>query len=507
MWPTLDALNAAARVFVLCDGMGGHEAGEVASQTVCETLGRSLQFNNEGLLTDAILQHGMENAYKALDARDTGGEKKMGTTMTMLALDAGGAVIAHLGDSRVYHFRPGATREDTIIMHRTEDHSLVNEMVRLGEMTEEEARVAPNKNVITRAMQPNMKRQCRADVFHQTDILPGDYFMLCSDGILEQFTDANLRFIFSEQGGDAANKVKIIREQTQDNSDNHTAFIIQITGVEGEPTPRPATNGAMYSLLAFPGGAAAAPATPAAPAAPATPAAPVATTPGQPTAPVTIKTVSSAGVMPQKKNQQNHAKNMNQWEARTPVQHRVPGMKYVKDIRRKSPVGAWVIAAACVVALVMVILFFFTKEKPVEGRNSTGYQEQTVDIPYEDVNKFNRRQEAEQTQIDAAARQSESRTVKITTHTDVQTVPNPQETVTFTGGSQNEDASSRKENAEKQVQSTINNLNKPEKDNKTGNNKDKDQQKNQSQSQSQPHQPPVQPTQKPAATTPTPPTP
>lgn len=389
IWPTLDALNAAARVYVLCDGMGGHEAGEVASQTVCETLGHTLQFNNEGLLADATLQRAMEDAYAALDARDAGGEKKMGTTMTMLALDAGGAVIAHLGDSRVYHFRPGATRDETIIMHRTEDHSVVNEMVRLGEMTEEEARVAPNKNIITRAMQPHMQRRCRADVFFQTDILPGDYFLLCSDGILEQLTDANLRFIFSDQGGNAENKVKILLEQTNDNSDNHTAFLIRVTGVEGDPTPRPAHNNASYSLLTFPADA-------------------PAVTPVQPATPMTIKTVSTAGVMPQKPTAQPRGAAQISWEERKAEPRRIPGVQYMKEMKKKNPVGAWVVAALCVVALIAVICWIVPNGD--EGANSTvnGTDEITVDVGYEEVNRFNKRQEAEQSAIDAAARQARS---------------------------------------------------------------------------------------------------
>lgn len=392
MWPTLDALNYAARVFVLCDGMGGHEAGEVASQTVCEALGRSLQFNDEGLLTDATLQQGMENAYQALDARDRGGEKKMGTTMTLLALDAGGAVLAHLGDSRVYHFRPGATREETIIMHRTEDHSVVNEMVRLGEMTEEEARVAPNKNVITRAMQPNMQRRCRADVYHQTDILPGDYFMLCSDGILEQLTDANLRFIFSDQGGDAANKVKILLEQTSDNNDNHTAFIIHITGVEGEPSPRPADNGGPFSLLAFPGVTSTTASVP---------------TPSQPAPPVTIKTVSSAGVMPQQKPAGPQAQEQIRWEERKPEQQS-GGMHYMRNMKKKSSIGPWILAIACVIAAIAIIWIFVPNGDESVRSSSAGPEEATVDVGYEEVNRFNRRQEDEQSAIDAAARQAQS---------------------------------------------------------------------------------------------------
>ena len=255
MYPAHGALSASDRLFVLCDGMGGHDAGEVASATVCEAMARSVAnsvADAEALFTDDMLQKAVASAFDALDGKDTGAAKKMGTTMTFLKLHAGGATIAHMGDSRVYHIRPGKTADDTQIMFRTEDHSLVNDLLKVQAITPEEARVSPQKNIITRAMQPHMDRRPKADVYHTTDIRPGDYFYMCSDGMLEQMEDDNLRFNFSAMTGDDENKVHVLTEATRFNRDNHTAFIIHILDVEGEPErmPEPAVTAAEQGAAA-----------------------------------------------------------------------------------------------------------------------------------------------------------------------------------------------------------------------------------------------------------------
>lgn len=225
------------RLFILCDGMGGHEAGEVASSTVCTAMSNSV-FENapdfEGDFSDDILYKAISDAFFALDelpSANVSAAKKMGTTMTFLKFHSKGCTIAHMGDSRVYHIRPGQGREDTRILFKTRDHSLVNDLVRIGELTPEEAKLSKQKNVITRAMQPNMERHPKADVYHTADIKKGDYFYMCSDGMLEQMEDDNILFNFSEATGDDENKVNILTQATSQNRDNHTAIIIHILDV------------------------------------------------------------------------------------------------------------------------------------------------------------------------------------------------------------------------------------------------------------------------------------
>lgn len=236
LFPTPKKLNNDARLYVLCDGMGGHDAGEVASATVCEALGNTILNDVKHYdFDDEVFNHALSVAYDALDTEDQGSDKKMGTTMTMLCLHSEGATIAHIGDSRVYHIRPGTTGEDTQILFETEDHSLINALIKIGEMTKEEALHSNQKNVITRAMQPNLEKRHKADIHHISDILPGDYFFLCSDGMLEDpemESGEILRNVFSALGGRAKKKAKILKKITEDNSDNHSAFIIQITDVK-----------------------------------------------------------------------------------------------------------------------------------------------------------------------------------------------------------------------------------------------------------------------------------
>ena len=234
IFPAHGTAQSTDRLFILCDGMGGHDAGEVASQTVCAALSSAIFARNpeaEGSFSDDDFRAGLSEAYDALDARDNGAAKKMGTTLTFLKFHDRGCTIAHMGDSRVYHIRPGKSADDTAILFQTEDHSLVNDLVKIGELTREEAKDSKQKNVITRAMQPCMERRPKADLHHTHDIRPGDWFMLCSDGILEQMEDENLRYIFSEKGGDAAKKVAMLIQVTANNHDNHSAILVQITDV------------------------------------------------------------------------------------------------------------------------------------------------------------------------------------------------------------------------------------------------------------------------------------
>ncbi len=235
MFPSHGMATDADRLFILCDGMGGHEAGEVASATVCDAMSKSILSaipDPEGNFDAEIFHKALNDAFVALDAKDNGTSvKKMGTTMTLLKLHSEGCFIAHMGDSRVYHIRPGKTREETQIIFRTEDHSLVNELVRLGELTPEEARLSSQKNVITRAMQPNMERRPRADIHTSSDIQPGDYFYLCSDGMLENMEDEQLCYFFSEEAGADQQKVESLLKATQENRDNHSAILVHILDV------------------------------------------------------------------------------------------------------------------------------------------------------------------------------------------------------------------------------------------------------------------------------------
>ena len=237
IYPAEGRLSDSDRTFILCDGMGGHDAGEVASASVCDAMGRAAAHSSpsgDGIFTQSDFEEALNAAFLALDEKDTHAAKKMGTTLTFLRLHEGGAFIAHIGDSRVYHIRPGKTGKETVILHETSDHSLVNELIKAGELTRESARKSVQKNVITRALQPNPISRPKADIYETPDIRPGDYFYLCSDGMLEQPDMENgtsLKNIFSRKGGAPADKVNILRSVTAHNKDNHSAIVIHIEDV------------------------------------------------------------------------------------------------------------------------------------------------------------------------------------------------------------------------------------------------------------------------------------
>lgn len=240
IFPKNGELKDTDRLFILCDGMGGHDAGEVASATVCEAMSSSVLSHNDAdsNFSNAMFQEALNAASDALDKKDTGAVKKMGTTMTFLKLHEKGCTIAHMGDSRVYHIRQGADAESTEIVSVTRDHSLVNDLIKAGELTEEEAKHSRQKNVITRALQPHMEVRPNAEVLNTVDVKPGDYFYLCSDGMLEEMDDDNIRYFFSEAAGTDEERVEKLRQSTKDNKDNHSAIIVHILDVE-DPLPIP----------------------------------------------------------------------------------------------------------------------------------------------------------------------------------------------------------------------------------------------------------------------------
>ena len=225
LWPMEATVDD--RLFVLCDGMGGHEHGEVASQTVTQAI--SLWFNEHidasTPLTDDQLREAIEYAYQQLDQYADGSPRQMGTTLTLLYIGENGVTAAHMGDSRIYHIRPKVG-----VLYQSRDHSLVFDLYQSGEITFEEMKNFKQKNIVTRAMTPGEENRMRPDIIHITDVQPGDYFYLCSDGMLEQMSNNELVGILSSNGSDAEKQSFLIKA-TSGNQDNHTAWLIQVKDV------------------------------------------------------------------------------------------------------------------------------------------------------------------------------------------------------------------------------------------------------------------------------------
>lgn len=236
IYPSKGSADAATRLFMVCDGMGGHDNGEVASGLVCSTFARVLGDVAPADFTIESFNEALQAAYDALDANDPDPEssRKMGTTLTFLHLNDSEVVVAHMGDSRVYHIRPS---ENNAILYQSSDHSLVNELVRAEVITPEEALTHPRRNVITRAMQPNLETRYKADVRTFNDVLAGDYFFLCSDGVLETITNDMLVDILRRDASDGE-KIEAIRSACAASSrDNFSAYLVPIA--EGLPAVHP----------------------------------------------------------------------------------------------------------------------------------------------------------------------------------------------------------------------------------------------------------------------------
>lgn len=230
LWPLPDIVTTDDRLFIVCDGMGGHEKGEVASQTITQSLGRWFQEHASSVeaFTNEQLKEALAYAYEQLDKQDDGSLKKMGTTLTLVYLHRNGITAAHIGDSRIYHIRPSEG-----LKYMSRDHSLVFDLYQAGEISYEEMQTSSQKNIITRAMQPGEENRVRPDIIQITDIRPGDYFYLCSDGMLEQMSNIELAALFSSRISDEEKRQQLIRA-TANNSDNHTAWLIHVKEVVAE---------------------------------------------------------------------------------------------------------------------------------------------------------------------------------------------------------------------------------------------------------------------------------
>ena len=234
LFPAPDTGAASDRLFIVCDGVGGSQKGEVASQLACTSLASYLAEHRPPLPPDeAYFQAAIDAARGDFDKylAENPEARGMGTTVTLLYLHEEGITAAHLGDSRIYHFRGGR------VQWRSSDHSWVNEMVAHGILSPEDAAYHPNRNVITRALQGSDEKPSYLDVHQIHDVQAGDRFLLCTDGVIEHYDDAGLAALFGQaELGPAALAQAIIQQGNQNPRDNFSAYILEISEVEGEAT-------------------------------------------------------------------------------------------------------------------------------------------------------------------------------------------------------------------------------------------------------------------------------
>lgn len=234
-YPNTDTIDSGQRFFIVCDGVGGSEKGELASQTVCNSFATSLkEFDFSKDFTNLDFRKALDSAFNALDKKAKGDSKDMATTLTFACFHGEGCTMAHIGDSRIYLIRP-----EEGILYRTDDHSLVNSMVHNGMITPEEAKDHPQHHVITRYMESvaNDENRCQATVIRWTDLMAGDYVFLCTDGVINNLSDEDLTEILSDPILQDKEKMDIISQKCKDSSDNNTAWLIPIASVEGIQKP------------------------------------------------------------------------------------------------------------------------------------------------------------------------------------------------------------------------------------------------------------------------------
>ncbi len=180
-------------VFVVCDGMGGAAAGEIASSLAVDEMLRLL--SGRGQDTRAPLPEAAEQAILAANevifsrAQRNHRLSGMGTTLVALAVEERRVWVLNIGDSRCYQLRAGRLEQLTL------DHSLVEEQVRMGRMTRSEAQRSPLRNVITRAL--GTQGGVTPDIF-ELEAHPGDLFLLCSDGLTRELSDAEIESLLSD---------------------------------------------------------------------------------------------------------------------------------------------------------------------------------------------------------------------------------------------------------------------------------------------------------------------
>ncbi len=244
-----DSLLARSPLFVVADGMGGAQAGEVASKIAVESFQAGLPHDTspeEALAVRALAANARIYDLSRRNAEQAG----MGTTLTALYVGEQEVAIAHVGDSRAYCVREGE------LLRLTDDHSLVDELIREGRLTPEEAEDHPQRSIITRALGPEETVEIDTRSFRAR---PGDLYLLCSDGLTSMVPESRLGELLRQHAGERLREVgeALIAEANRAGGrDNITVILLRLEEVhigdgahrELQPTvvgmPAPSSSGA-----------------------------------------------------------------------------------------------------------------------------------------------------------------------------------------------------------------------------------------------------------------------
>ena len=217
-------VGSLSNLYIVADGMGGHNAGDLASRTTVETVVDYIEGAKEKRpipLLDAAIQAANQKVIEiSLTDKSLEG---MGTTVVAATVQDGCLYVANVGDSRLYLL-------DHQIEQITRDHSLVEEMVRAGEIKREEARHHEKKNVITRAV--GVEKKLRIDFF-DVALNPGDRFLLCSDGLTNMVEDEDMLRLVSRETSLEAAALKLVAAANRNGGKDNISVVLAEPAVYG----------------------------------------------------------------------------------------------------------------------------------------------------------------------------------------------------------------------------------------------------------------------------------
>jgi protein phosphatase len=229
IYPNDDRGTVDDRLFLVCDGVGGSHKGEVASSVACDSIQTYFDsfLDTEEKIDPEFIRKAIRYTEIRFDdyIKDNPTANGMATTLCLLYLSPDRIYLTHAGDSRIYQFRKGN------IIFKTEDHSLVESMVKSGQINPEEARKHPRRNVIYKAIQGS-KAPLDLDVVQITDIQPDDRFLVCTDGVMEALSDNELSDLFSKNDSPEETLATIKNHCNDQSRDNYSAYLITINEVE-----------------------------------------------------------------------------------------------------------------------------------------------------------------------------------------------------------------------------------------------------------------------------------
>jgi protein phosphatase len=227
IYPLSELADSNQNLFIVCDGVGGAEKGEIASSLACESIRIFFSTFNEGDPTPEFINKAVQYTETRFDeyVAEHPEAKGMATTMTLVYIGESGVTVAHIGDSRVYQFRKGQP------VFQTDDHSLVNEWVKQGMITPEEAFQHPRKNIITRAIL-GTEHSVETDVVQLTDIQPDDYFLMCTDGVTDCMMNDALSQLFAENRTAEGIKNAIVDICSEEARDNYSFYLIPVQNIQ-----------------------------------------------------------------------------------------------------------------------------------------------------------------------------------------------------------------------------------------------------------------------------------